>query len=226
LILSIGHRGTGPEIQCAAVSDHSALVFDLDGTLSDPLEGIARCYNHALAAHGFATRSDTELATLVGPPLDQGFLALGVPTDHIAAIVVSYRQRYSELGYAENRLYDDIADVLAKLHGNRMGVCTSKRRDFAIRILEMFSLSHHFSFVSGGDIGISKAQQLRSLLDAGTIDHTALMIGDRAVDVHAAHANELPSCGVLWGFGSRDELAASQPTYLISKPDELLRFTA
>ena len=202
------------------------LVFDLDGTLSDPLEGVARCYNYALAAHGFATRSEIELAGLMGPPLDQGFLALGVPADRIAALVASFRERYGELGYTENRLYDDIADVLAKLHGNPMGVCTSKRRDFAIRIVDMFSLSHHFSFVSGGDIGISKAQQLRSLLDDGTIDHTALMIGDRAVDIHAAHANELLSCGVLWGFGSRDELVDARPTYLIAKPDELLRFAA
>ena len=210
------------------MGDHSALVFDLDGTLSDPLDGIARSYNYALTAHGFAARSDTELAELVGPPLDQGFLALGIPTDLIAAIVATYRERYSELGYAENRLYDDIADVLAKLHasGNRMGVCTSKRRDFAVRILELFGLSSYFSFVSGGDIGISKAQQLRSLLDDRTIDHTAIMIGDRAVDIHAAHANELPSCGVLWGFGSREELVESQPTYVITKPDELLRFTA
>lgn len=77
-----------------------------------------------------------------------------------------------------------------------------------------------------GDIGISKAQQLRSLLADGTIDHTALMIGDRAVDIHAAHVNGMPSCGVQWGFGSRDELVESQPTYLITKPDELLRFTA
>ena len=206
--------------------DDWALVFDLDGTLSDPLEGIARSYNHALTAHGFEKRSDADLARLVGPPLDQGFLALGVPRDRIVAAVATYRERYGELGYAENRLYDGIHDVLMKLArgGSRMGVCTSKRSDFAARILAMFGLRELFSFVSGGDIGVTKAQQLRSLVDAGTINRRALMIGDRAVDIQAAKANGLASCGVLWGFGSREELAESQPDYLIATPVELLQF--
>jgi phosphoglycolate phosphatase len=152
--------------------EHSTLIFDLDGTLSDPLEGIARSYSHALAVHGFEKRSDAELARLVGPPLDQGFLAMGVPRDRIVAVIATYRERYGELGYAENRLYDGIHDVLSKLAsaGNRMGVCTSKRGDFATRILTMFDLRELFSFVSGGDIDIAKAQQLESLLDTGVID--------------------------------------------------------
>lgn len=208
--------------------DDSTLVFDLDGTLSDPLEGIVRSYNYALTAHGFEKRSDAELAHLVGPPLDEGFLALGVPRDRIVAVVATYRERYGELGYAENRLYDGMHDVLSRLAsaGNRMGVCTSKRSDFATRILAMFGLRELFSFVSGGDIGVTKAQQLQTLVDVGTIDLSAIMIGDRAVDVHAAKANRLASCGVLWGFGSREELAESQPEYLVARPVELLRFAA
>ena len=107
-----------------------------------------------------------------------------------------------------------------------MGVCTSKRGDFATRILEMFGLRELFSFASGGDIGVTKAQQLQTLVDTGTIDLSAIMIGDRAVDVHAAKANRLVSCGVLCGFGSREELAEAQPEYLIANPVELLRLAA
>lgn len=103
----------------------------------------------------------------------------------------------------------------------RKGLCTSKRADFAERILELFGLRHHFAFVSGGDIGIAKADQLAALLAAGAIDRDAIMIGDRAVDLEAAHANGLASCGVLWGFGSRAELEAPRPRYLVQTPDEL-----
>jgi phosphoglycolate phosphatase len=149
------------------------LVFDLDGTLSDPLEGIARSYNHALTAHGFEKRSDAELARLVGPPLDQGlwrwmFQAIG-------SLLLSRR----------------IASVTGSSATPKTG------SDFAARILAMFGLRELFSFVSGGDIGITKAQQLRALVDAGTIDRRALMIGDRAVDVQAAKTNGLASCGAL-----------------------------
>jgi phosphoglycolate phosphatase len=197
------------------------LIFDLDGTLSDPFEGIARCYDHALAAHGYPLVPHSELAKLVGPPLDECLRGLGVREAEIRDVVATYRVRYSSHGYAENRLYDGIPQALSAL-GGRMGVCTSKRADFAERILELFALREHFAFVSGGDIGTTKMQQLAVLLAAGTIDHEAIMIGDRAVDLEAARANGLASCGVLWGFGSYEELEAARPLYLVATPPELV----
>src|SRR3569623_820850 len=113
----------------------ATLIFDLDGTLSDPFEGIARCYEHALATHGYPVAPRSELAKLIGPPLDDGMRKLGVPDAEIPAVVATYRVRYSSHGYAENRVYDGIAEALATL-GGRLGVCTSKRDDFAERILE------------------------------------------------------------------------------------------
>ena len=199
----------------------ATLIFDLDGTLSDPFEGIARCYEHALATHGYPVAPRSELAKLIGPPLDDGMRKLGVPDAEIPAVVATYRVRYSSHGYAENRVYDGIAEALATL-GGRLGVCTSKRVDFAERILELFRLREHFAFVSGADIGTTKAQQLAALLANGTIDREAIMIGDRAVDLEAAHANGLASCGVLWGFGSREELEAAKPRYLLETPGELV----
>jgi phosphoglycolate phosphatase len=198
------------------------LIFDLDGTLSDPLEGIGRSINHALEHHGLASRPLTELARFVGPPLDGTFRELAGVDAPVASLVARYRDRYSVTGYAENRLYDGIAPVLAALAEHRvLGLCTSKRADFAEKILVLFGLRDHFAFVSGGDIGITKADQLRDLRETGTIDGDAIMIGDRAVDIESAHANGLAGCGVLWGFGSRDELEAARPRWLLASPIEL-----
>src|SRR4051812_36684642 len=204
----------------------TVLVFDLDGTLSDPLEGIGRSINHALREHGYPERTLAELAPWVGPPLDETFAALTSRDDgaHLAALVATYRARYADVGYAENTLYDGIPDVLATLRkrGATLGLCTSKRVDFAEQILALFGLREHFAFVSGGEIGVHKWQQLAELRAAGRVDGDAVMIGDRAVDLTAAHRNGLQACGVRWGFGSLDELQAERPRWLATAPHELL----
>ena len=127
------------------------------------------------------------------------------------------------MGYAENVVYDGIPEALASLTtlGVTMGVCTSKRVDFAERILSMFGLRGHFAFVSGGDIGIPKSRQLRTLLADGAIDGQAVMIGDRAVDVTAARSNSLRAVGVLWGHGTREELDGAAPDDTLEWPSEL-----
>ncbi|MDA1075913.1 MAG: HAD hydrolase-like protein, partial [Proteobacteria bacterium] len=185
------------------------LVFDLDGTLSDPSTGILRSINHALDAFGHARLSDERINEFIGPPLDRGFRTLlgNIPDVHVLELVAKFRERYGDVGYSENHLYPGIAGALnrLKVRGYDLGLCTSKRADFASRILDMFDLTQYFSFVSGGDVGISKQTQLAGL--CGDYDLSgAVMIGDRAVDVTAAHHNGLHSAGVLWGFGSRVEL--------------------
>ena len=102
-----------------------------------------------------------------------------------------------------------------------MGVCTSKRVDFAERILVLFKLREYFYFVSGGDVGVGKADQLRGLLEQGVAGQGSAMIGDRAVDVIAARATGLRSVGVLWGHGSLQELLDVAPDRLLQAPGEL-----
>lgn len=207
------------------------LLFDLDGTLSDPAEGFVNSMNHALLAHDYAPRPAAELTPHIGPPLEVTLAKLTGSEDstHIRALVDKYRERYAETGYAENALYPGIAETLTQLSqidGIRLGVCTSKRADFAERILQQFDLHHYFEFVSGGDVGIAKWQQLEELLSDNTISTRSLMIGDRHFDLSAAAKNQLPSAGVLWGYGSRAELNEHNPVHLFARPEEILDILA
>jgi phosphoglycolate phosphatase len=207
-------------------ASHDVVVFDLDGTLSDPLVGIGRSINYALAHFGYAELPLAELAVHVGPPLDQTFsIITGVSGDaELIGFVTKYRERYGQIGYSENVLYPDIPGVLQRLtqSGMKLGLCTSKRADFAEKILDLFGLTSYFSFISGGEIGRHKWQQLHALLEDGVITPSAVMVGDRSVDIVAAHRNGLDAAGVLWGHGSREELEAEQPRYLFSSPEDLL----
>jgi phosphoglycolate phosphatase len=201
------------------------VIFDLDGTISDPILGIARSANYALSSFGYETREIDEFAAFIGPPIDHTFRTL-VGTDdeaHIADLVARYRERYGELGFAENTLYPGVAEALSGLHeaGVPMGVCTSKRRDFAVRILELFGLLGYFQVVDGGDVGIPKWRQLAALCEQGIATSNSIMIGDRAVDLVAAHKNGLHSGGVLWGYGNLPELHAEQPEYVFRSPAEV-----
>ncbi len=205
---------------------YETLLFDLDGTLSNPEKGITRSLNYALIEHGHAERSTQELATTIGPPLDVAFRQLlpGIKDEQVLALITSYRERFREIGYAENELYPHIPDILEKLRakGYQLGLCTSKIPVFAEKILEHFGLHSFFTVVNGGDVGISKSDQIRALLIDEAITPNCLMIGDRAVDLTAAHENGLDSAGVLWGFGSRDELTAENPKYLLQTPQDLI----
>lgn len=204
-----------------------ALVFDLDGTLSDPAVGIGRSLNHALQAIGFPPIAESQVSRYIGPPLDHTFRAItGTDSpDVVEALVARYRERYADVGYAENVLYAGMPEAIAGLAGRGLvlGVCTSKRVDFAEKILQMFGLRSHFAFVDGGEIGVDKVQQLRRLLADGRIDGGASMIGDRAVDVVAAKRNGLRSIGVLWGHGSVEELEGAGADAILTHVAELGR---
>ncbi|PLK47254.1 HAD hydrolase-like protein [Uliginosibacterium sp. TH139] len=204
---------------------HDFILFDLDGTLSDPLQGIGRSINYALAHFGYPERALDDLRFCVGPPLKYSFRELtGTDSDaHVRELIDKYRERYGDVGYAENTLYAGIPEALAAIDaaGIPMGLCTSKRADFAERILDLFGLRQHFYFVSGGDVDIHKWEQIAALVADGIVSRASLMVGDREVDIDAAHRNGLAAAGVLWGFGSHAELAAGAPRYLFSQPAEI-----
>lgn len=203
----------------------STLIFDLDGTISNPSLGIFRSINHALKIHGCSEVSEEQVTAEIGPPLDEMFRKFRPEANRseIESLIGIYRERYAEVGYSENSIYSGVSEALQALYsrGVRMGVCTSKRRDFAEKILSMFGLLDHFSFVDGGDVGIRKKDQLSGLLGSGQINVPAVMIGDRDIDITSAKSNGLRSVGVLWGFGDMNELSEAGADIILSSTREL-----
>lgn len=210
-----------------SLADVSTLIFDLDGTISDPSLGIARSLNYALTTCGFAAVPTERVLPHIGPPLESIFRSFCPEVDEgmIAGLIAHYRDRYLDVGYTENTLYPGVIDEVRRLseRGVRLGVCTAKRQDIAQKIVDWFGLRDCFAFVSGGEVGVKKSQQLAALLAADKIDGAAVMMGDREVDILAAQANGLRSVGVLWGFGSGDELAAVGPDVLLQEVREIGR---
>lgn len=202
------------------------LIFDLDGTISDPFVGISRSINHALESLSYDAVDPERIRPMIGPPLTEIFEHFlgALAQDDMQDLVDKYRERYATVGYAENQIYADIPDIISQLSasGYQMGICTSKRADYAARIVDMFGLSSHFTFIDGGDVGVEKRQQIQSMVASGLFAGTAIMIGDRAVDVIAGKLNGVASAGVLWGFGERPELEAAAPDHLLESPGELL----
>jgi len=214
------------KIKMPAMKYHS-LIFDLDGTLTDPVVGIVRCMNYALTMFDHPPRAEHEITPYIGPPLEIALQELSGSDDesYIKRLMATYRERYSEFGYAENTVYDGIYEMLESFREQEipMGVCTSKFGKYAVKILEEFNLIEFFQFVSGGDYNVRKQDQLAELLQSKTIQTDSLMIGDREIDLSAARNNGLAGAGVLWGYGSEQELRAENPAFLFKSPDELIR---
>jgi phosphoglycolate phosphatase len=206
------------------------LIFDLDGTLSDNFEGIANCIVHACVRMRRTAPARERLARFVGPPLRDTFreLIAGATPEDVEQAIAFYRERYAVSGWQENFLYPQVADTLRQLRerGHRLFVCTSKPRVFALRIVAHFGLEPLFGGIYGADLegGFDdKSKLLAHLLDCeGVARDRAFMIGDRAQDVRAANANHVAAIGALWGYGSREELAAAGGSMFASEPRELL----
>ena len=207
-----------------------ALIFDLDGTLTDSARGIVASLRYALTHLGVEPPSDDTLRGSVGPPLRDSFRSLLATDDaeRIAMAVELYLERYEREGLFENLPYPEIPKVLEKLRraGHELYVGTSKPRLMARRILDHFGLSHHFRAVFGAEPDGSRAHKAELLAHAleqtGLSAQASWMIGDRCHDVVGAKANGLRSVGVLWGYGSRDELESAGADRIVARPADLL----
>lgn len=205
------------------------VLFDLDGTLTDPAEGITRSTVHALRARGHSAPEPGDLTWIVGPALRQTFerLAGTSAKAEIDALIAAYRERFVPLGMYENTVYAGIPECLAACTaaGCTLALATLKPSVFARRILRHFRLDLHFSAVVGSYLDgrrDDKAKVIRRALTVLAADPArTVMIGDRAADLVGARACGVAAVGVAWGYAAPGELEAAEPVAICQTPEAL-----
>jgi phosphoglycolate phosphatase len=204
------------------------LFFDLDGTLTDSRPGIISGIQHALRTLGLDVPPDHALLRFIGPPTHDAFreiLGTADPELNARAIAI-YRERYATTGLFENSVYPGVAEGLTLLAeaGATMFVVTSKPVVFATRIIEHFSLRPYFKQVYGSELSgerSNKGDLISYVLREESLGNEPWMIGDRLHDIRGAKLNSLRSAGVLWGYGSREELSEAGADAIFSSMSEL-----
>jgi phosphoglycolate phosphatase len=204
----------------------ATLFFDLDGTLVDSSLGITRCATHALTTLGVPAPGHAELLTWIGPPLRESF-APHVGADRVEAAIECYRARYESHGWLEHVSYAGVADAVEALEarGHRLFVVTAKNEAHARRIVAHLPHGRCFDDVVGASADGTLAHK-RDIIAEALRRHAlepgdCVMIGDRRMDMEGAVANRLRSVGVLWGFGSADELRTAGAWALAAAPADL-----
>lgn len=207
------------------------LFFDLDGTLTEPGIGITNSVMYALEKFGIKVNDRMELYKFIGPPLVDSFKEFyGFDDLKAWKAVEYYREYFSRDGLFENRVYDGIDELLQKLisDGHELYVATSKPTEYSIRILEKFDLLKYFNYVSGSNMdekNSSKAMIIEHALQISKADkNDVLMIGDRHHDINGAKANGIASLGVLFGYGSLEELRMAGADYIAEEANDILKF--
>ena len=211
------------------------ILFDLDGTLTDPKEGITKSVQHALAHFGIAVDDLDSLIPFIGPPLTDSFaMFYGFTHEQALEGVRVYREYFTQRGWRENQEYAGVREMLRALKtaGFSLSVATSKPEVFALRILDYFHLTDYFDVVGGADLDgtrIRKADVIRYTLGRAGVSQSGqaleqvAMVGDREHDILGAKAVGIESVGVLYGYGSREELEAAGADALAEQPGDLVR---
>ena len=213
----------------ALFSSRRVLLFDLDGTLTDPGEGITNSVAYALQKSGVTPPAREALYPFIGPPLLGAFEAYyGFTPEQSRQALAYYREYYAPHGIYENRVYDGIEALLAALKraGKRLIVATSKPEYFAVKIMEHYDLAKYFERIAGSEMNESRSKKSEvicyALEQCGADAGDAVMIGDRSHDVVGAReAGDIPCIGVLYGYGSRQELEEAGAAEIAETPAAL-----
>jgi phosphoglycolate phosphatase len=208
---------------------YKAILFDLDGTLTDPQKGITRSVAYALKKFGILVDDPKTLIPFIGPPLPNSFKKYYQFDDNKARLaVVHFRERFSEKGLFENRLYKGIPELLDELYsvGKKLLLATSKATIFAERILDHFNVSKYFHFISGSNYDLTRIEKSEVIEFAisqlpGYIPQEIIMVGDHVDDIVGARKNKVDSIAVFYGYGKRIELEKARPTYFARTVEEL-----
>ena len=208
---------------------YQAILFDLDGTLTESGIGITRSVAYALRKHGIEEPDQKKLGRFVGPPLIDSFMRFyGFSAEQARQAVDDYREYYAVKGIFENRVYDGVVPMLKALKaaGVRCVLATSKPDHYAVQILEHFGLAEYFDFVAGATMDekrTNKADVIAYAL-AHTGAENVLMVGDREHDIHGAAENGIPAIGITWGYGDRAELEAAGAKEVFDAPEEVAQY--
>jgi len=205
------------------------LFFDLDGTLSDPSDGITRCLQHALKCLGRPYPPKSELIKYIGPPLRWTFPRLLGSEDPalIDAALRYYRERYADVGLFENEAYPGVPELLQQLddEGYPLYVVTSKPTVYSDRIVRRFGLDRFFRKVYGPELDgrFDDKQELVGFIlrERALAPSRTIMIGDRARDIESGQAHGTRTVGVTYGFGSEEEIAAAAPDEICASPGDI-----
>ena len=205
------------------------LFFDLDGTLTDPAVGITLCLQHAVTRLGGQPPPAQALTRFIGPPLRTTFCELLATEDAVVvdAAIRHYRERFADVGMFENAVYADVPAALDMLRadGHRLWLVTSKPEVYARTIVTHFGLRHHFAEMYGSELSgerTDKAELIAHVLDRQRLSPERVwMIGDRAHDITGGRRNGVRTMGVLWGYGSADELRGAGADAVVTSMTEL-----
>ncbi len=197
------------------MKSYDTILFDLDGTLTDPALGITNSIAYALRKMEVEVPDRKRLTRFIGPPLMETFQSdFGFSPEEAALALRHYRAYFVEKGMLENHLYDGIGELLAELKtsGKTLAVATSKPEPFAVKILEHFGIADCFAYIAGGTLDetrTKKAEVIRYALEMLGISPglSVVMVGDRKYDIIGAREVGITSIGVLYGYGTRDELS-------------------
>ena len=210
--------------------NYSVILFDLDGTLTNPERGLVSGFEYAFKKLGIDYGERESLKRFIGPPLyEEWQKVFGFTPEESAAAIAKFREYYDVYGWWDNEPYEGIRDTLSELkkRGYTLAVATSKPEDTAKRVLNLFDLTGYFDFIGGALRSTErdkKSDVIRYVLSSLGVSELSrvVLVGDRKFDAEGADAVGIDSIGVLWGHGSAEELSSSDFVEIISSPQELL----
>ena len=204
-----------------------AILFDLDGTLTDSGEGIINCAIYTFEHYGLPVPSREEMRVFVGPPLHETFIQFGIPADKTDEAIEVYRRRYIPIGAYENTPYPGIRELLEalKVAGYKLYVATSKPEAMSIKILEHFDLAKYFDMICGATLDTSRSSKeavIEHLIQQSGLRDNMVMVGDTKFDIIGAKAHGIPAIGVSWGYGEVSDMEIAGAVQIVHTPQQLL----
>ena len=209
------------------------VLFDLDGTLTDPFEGITNSIVYALKKFEIEVEDKRVLLPFIGPPLFNSFRDIyGFSASDAEKAVKFYREYFAEKGIFENRVYEGILPMLQSLEadGKTLILATFKPEPFAEKIVKHFEIDRYLKHIAGATFNLERSEKsdvIRYALEKAAVNNLSetIMVGDRKYDISGAKANGIKSLGVLYGYGTKEELLDAGADFLANSPQDIIEIT-